>query len=141
MKDKTVIDENAILTAEGVLSEMLEATNKSIYSTKIDIVGYGHCGKAIYQMLKNLQVDVRVIRRNAQKQDDFISYQDWKKCGDIIVHTAILDISTPCFFDESFLKSNGIIYKRVGNLPGRFACISAGNIIANYVRRKVSVER
>lgn len=159
MNDESVIDENAILTAEGVLSEILEATNKSIYSTKIDIVGYGHCGKAIYQMLKNLQVDVRVIRRNAQKQGDFISYQDWKECGDIIVHTAtgkileekrllqwekkpvILDISTPCFFDESFLKSNGIIYKRLGNLPGRFACISAGNIIANYVRRKVSVER
>ena len=30
MKDETVIDENAILTAEGVLFEILRATNKSI---------------------------------------------------------------------------------------------------------------
>ena len=28
MNDESVIDENAILTAEGVLSEILEATNK-----------------------------------------------------------------------------------------------------------------
>lgn len=159
MKDETVIDENAILTAEGVLFEILRATNKSIYSTKVDIVGYGHCGKAVYQMLKNLQVDVRVIRRFKENKYDFLTYEDWKECGDIIVHTAtgkiieekrilqwkkkpvILDISTLCFFDEKFLKNYEIIYKRLGNLPGRFAYVSAGNIIANYVRRKLSAEK
>lgn len=159
MKDTKVVSQNAILTAEGVLNEMIQGTCKSIYSQQVDIIGYGTCGKAIYEMLKNLHVNVRVIRRQCDVKRNFMSVNDWKQCGDIIIHTAIgkmideqmvkqwkktpyiIDIATPQLLPLEALKTHGCHVIKASNLPGKYAYISAGHIIADYIRRKIVDEK
>lgn len=158
MQDEQLIDQNALLTAEGVLYELIGCTAKSIYALQVDIVGYGHCGKAIYQLLKNLHIAVRVIRRQADTRADMLATAAWEQCGDVIIYTAlgqlideamlkrwqkhpiILDIATPKLFDEALLQRYGIKYKRLPGLPGRFASRSGGMLIADHVRRKLCAE-
>lgn len=155
MKDTTVIDENAILTAEGILHLLITSLAKSLYDIQIDIIGYGHCGKAIYHMLKSLDVKLRVIRRECMEDDTFITIKHWKQCGDVIINTSIenvmdeklmrswnntpliIDIATPNVVDIQCAKELGIPYQKEGNLPGRFCAESAGKIIADYVRGKL----
>lgn len=154
MHDDEVTKANAILTAEGVLYEFISCVCKSIYALQVDVVGYGCCGKEIYQMLKNLNVSARVIRRVCEKEEDMITFQDWNTCGDVVINTApvnwlseeqlktwqkpfvLLDIASGDIFDKALLKKIDITYKKIPNLPGRFACITAGNIIAEYIRGK-----
>ena len=144
------------MTAEGVLNELISCICKSIYDIQVDIVGYGHCGQVIYDMLKNLHVRVRIIRRDCKKEGDFLPVRDWETCGDVIIHTAtgvmiapsrmrswknkpvIIDISTPDLIDLKAAHEEGITVIKAGNLPGRFACISAGNIIAECIRGKLN---
>lgn len=158
MNAEEVITQNAILTAEGVLNELISHTCKSIYAITIDIVGYGHCGKAIYTMLKNLHTHVRVIRRDCVMSKEFLPIKEWKECGDVIIYTApvqilddaqirswsktplFLDISTPVLFHEEQIHRLHLNYYKISNLPGRFACISAGNIIADHIRRRLHEE-
>ena len=155
MKDPTVIDENAILTAEGILHLLITSLAKSLYDIKIDIIGYGHCGKAIYRMLKSLDLNVRVIRRECEENDTFMMIKHWKNCGDVIINTSIekvlkedlmrswnhtpliIDIATPDVVDKQCAKELQIPYYKEGNLPGRFCAESAGKIIADYVRGKL----
>ncbi|MEG2506633.1 MAG: hypothetical protein RR986_04980 [Longicatena sp.] len=159
LEDLVVIHENALLTAEGILNEIIGCNCKSIYKQRIDVVGYGNCGKTIVDVLRNLQVDVRVIRRECDQTQLFIDLMHWNQCGDIIVNTSpslklnadnisswsikpvIIDIVTPPCMSQDTANKLGIKIIRAQNLPGRFACISAGNIIANYVRRKLKNEK
>lgn len=156
MEEEPVIHDNAILTAEGVLHELIGCTQKSIYDIQVDVVGYGHCGKVIYELLKHLQVKTRVIRRACDAQEDFLSAAQWAQCGDIVIHTAtgviitkehmrtwnpkpiILDIATPNLIDLKTAQEEGIPIIKTSNLPGRFACISAGNILAKCIRGKLT---
>lgn len=153
LEDESVKTKNAILTAEGVLKELIQHTCKSIYDVSIDLVGYGACGKAIVKMLNDLGVNVRVIRRNCNESKVFCSVDCWKICGDVIINTApdkivnverlkswnkvplILDISNFDLFSEKDLEHSHINYYKLSNLPGYFSPISAGNIIADYIRR------
>lgn len=50
----------------------------------------------------------------------------------------IIDISTPDLIDLKAAHEEGITVIKAGNLPGRFACISAGNIIAECIRGKLN---
>lgn len=159
MEDKDVIHGNAILTAEGVLNEFIGCCSKSIYDVSVDVIGYGNCGKVIYEMLYNLHVQVRVIRRTCKKEENFIEIKDWEECGDVIINTSvqklinkermegwrkkpvILDIATPDVIDVQAAKALGIRVIKAGNLPNRYASVSAGNIIACYVRGIIKHER
>lgn len=152
MNDEEVVKANAILTAEGVLYELIASVCKSIYAIQVDIIGYGFCGKEIYKMFKNLHVPVRVIRRDCESNDTFVKLSEWNTCGDVIINTApvnvieethlqswnkqvvLLDIASGSIFDQHVLKQHQIVYKKLPNLPGRYAHISAGNIIADCIR-------
>ena len=155
MKDPHVIEENAVLTAEGVLHLLITSVSKSLYEIQVDIIGFGNCGKAIYHMLKNLDIDTRVIRRECTEEKDMIKLSSWKDCGDVIVNTSIqkvidetrihqwnkkpliIDIATPDVVDQAMLQSFGVTFIKAGNLPGRFCAESAGRIIADHVRGKL----
>lgn len=159
MQDQTVIKENAVLTAEGVLLLLLSTFEKSIYELQVDVVGYGNCGRAIFQMLSNLDVNVRVIRRDCEESKQFIKAAHWDTCGDVIIHTSIqqvidgarlhswqskpliLDISTPDVIDLKTAAELGIRVVKESNLPGRYCAKSAGDIIACFVRGKLGNEK
>lgn len=156
MEDQEVISANAVLTAEGVLNQLIGCICKSLYDIQVDVIGYGNCGKVICDMLSNLHVDVRAVRRECENTGSFIRIDDWKECGDVIINTShqklmdekrmsswkkkpvILDIATPDVIDLTAAKALGIRVIKAGNLPGRFACISAGNIIADHIRGKLT---
>lgn len=155
MEDETVIHENAILTAEGVLNELIGCCQRSIYDVTIDVIGYGHCGKVIFEMLNNLQLQVRMIRRVCKEDEFFVSLDHWDVCGDVIINTSIqnvmdekrmncwdkkpviIDIATPNVIDTACAQCLGIKVIKAGNLPGRFASVTAGNIIADFIRGKI----
>ncbi|MEG1066475.1 MAG: hypothetical protein RSD85_02870, partial [Erysipelotrichaceae bacterium] len=93
--DKKVIVDNAELTSEGIIYYLIENTNTSIKDLKIDIIGYGNCGRSIHRWLEDLNIEHRIIRRSTSNNDDrFISIYDWKKQGsnNIIINTADYEI-------------------------------------------------
>lgn len=153
LEDSKVKERNAILTAEGVIKEFIQHTSSSIYDISVDIVGYGTCGKAIAKILHNLGVSIRIIRRSCIETGVFCPVRQWTRCADVIINTApdrvinierlkswnkipvILDISNYTLFDEDELEKIPMNYYKLPNLPGRYAPISAGNIIAEYIRR------
>ena len=155
MQEESVIRENAILTAEGILNEILSYSARSIYDVSVDIIGYGYCGKAIYEMLKHLQMEVRVIRRSCRQEGDFLPLAKWDQPSDIIIHTAvgeilnkermekwrtnpiIFDIATPQVIDLDYAKQKGIQVKKMKNIPAKYASITAGNIIYRLIRGKL----
>ena len=47
---------NADLTAEGVLYYLLDNKKQALNQLRIDLLGYGHCGKAIYHLLRSLNI-------------------------------------------------------------------------------------
>lgn len=150
-----VIEENAMLTVEGVLYLLISSISKSLYDIDVDIIGYGNCGKAIHHMLGNLDVKTRVIRRECKEDQNFIKISSWNDCADVIVNTSIqkvieekhiltwskrpivIDIATPDVVDQALLKAYDMTFIKAPNLPGRFCAESAGRIIADYVRGKL----
>lgn len=158
MKDDTVVKENAILTAEGVLLLLISSIDKSLYDISVDVIGYGNCGKAIVTMLQGLDVKVRVIRRFCEEDETFMTIEHWEQCADVVVNTSIqrvmveermekwekkplvIDIATPDVVDEAACRRLSIPFIKALNLPGRFCAESAGRIIACYVRGIVHEE-
>ena len=61
---ESLIYKNALLTAEGILSIVLERTQTTVSGMKIAVTGYGRIGTFISQKLKLLDADVTVFARN-----------------------------------------------------------------------------
>lgn len=159
MEDHDLAKKNAILTSEGVLFLLIDHTSKSILELNIDVIGYGTCGQEIVAWLRALGIEVRIIRREKASTDDehVLSISKWKSmpCGDVIINTApdriidrelmarwiekplIIDIASGEQIDASAAALCGIQYIKAGTLPAMFAWVSAGNIIADYVRGKL----
>lgn len=55
---------NALPTAEGALRLAMENTPSTISGSRVTVIGYGYCGKAIADRLYCLDADVTVIARN-----------------------------------------------------------------------------
>lgn len=47
MRDETVIEQNAIVTAEATASIAIQKSIHGIYGSKVLVSGFGKCGKAI----------------------------------------------------------------------------------------------
>ena len=83
---------NARLTAEGVLFLLIDNTSLGLKDISVDLLGFGNCGREIYHLLKALDVQVRVIRRQVEHESsEFMSYLTWQqlKCHDVIINTSI----------------------------------------------------
>ncbi len=87
-----VLNVNSLLTAEGVLMMLLTKTEKSIYEYTYDVVGYGHSGRAICDLLEKLQLKFKVISRSVDDTCPYnqIDYETWdsQKVSDIVINTA-----------------------------------------------------
>ncbi|MEG0264940.1 MAG: NAD(P)-dependent oxidoreductase [Erysipelotrichaceae bacterium] len=161
LEDKEVIERNAVFTSEGVLFLLIDNSQLSLLEQKIDIIGYGACGKAIYDLLKALKVQVRVIRRIVEEgQEDMVSIQQWRnmECGDVIINTApapiinrelmlhfskkplIIDIASGNQIDEKMALLYGIRLIKAESLPAMFTSVSAGRLIGEYIRGKIDAE-
>lgn len=149
MRDEEVAKKNAYLTAAGMLSFLLER-EYDYQEIVVDVIGYGKCGKAIYELLKAMKMQVRMIRREAFYP--FISMNEYRnmKKGNVIINTSpyneckkedfndtccIIDISSEkCFSKDWEDEKMNIIYP--GSLPNMYAPYSCAKLIADYVKGK-----
>lgn len=72
MKDKKVICENAVPTAEGVLADVINNTECTLSNSKILVFGYGNVGRVIVAYLSffNSDICVSIIDDNDKKDLD-----------------------------------------------------------------------
>ena len=96
---------NAVPTAEGAIKEVFENSDKTIFSSKCLVTGYGKIGKVLCKLLKNMGADVTASMRSIQ---DFA----WAKTDEIkAVHTEKLSENS-MGFDIIFNTIPSIIFNR-----------------------------
>lgn len=140
---------NSKLTAEGVLYLLLDNTNQGLLDLKVDLIGYGNSGKAIYELLKRIGIEVRVIRRKVlEENSDFISVEDYQgvKPYPVIINTSItnilddlmirkmdenliINIVRSASFNEVLLRQRHCRIVHAGPLPAMFSPLSASSVL------------
>lgn len=66
MEDATVIHQNAKITAEATVAEILKYSAYSIRNQKIIVCGYGKCGREIANLLGAMGAKVTVLARSVE---------------------------------------------------------------------------
>ena len=164
MEDETVKEENAVATAEGVLSELISNSPYNIEGAKILVTGYGYCGKAVAEKLKGLGARVTVLarRRESRKQAkrdgfyaaDFAFGPEEAMGAAMVVNTVpapvltrvilkelprdayILDIaSAPGGTDFECAREYGIRAELAPGLPGKYAPKESAYILERAMKR------
>ena len=147
------VNVNSKLTAEGVLYLLIDNTNYSLSDLTIDLIGYGNSGKAIYDLLRRLNVNVRVIRREVnENSSNFISVDDYLKLipSPVIINTSLTNIIDDLMIkkmDENLIinlvrtsKFNDILLRQrhcrivhAGPLPAIFSSKSAADVLSETI--------
>ena len=72
-------EQNAEITAEGVIAEMLQLSPYSIRGQSVIVTGFGTCGKPIAKKLRALGAEVIIVARSehARKKAMEIGYPAW----------------------------------------------------------------
>ncbi len=156
--------ENALLTAEGLLGEIIRCTPFSLSSARVLLLGYGYCGSAVSSLLHPLCRGVYVLEQDLEKQEAAekkgicpIREEDFStllpRCN-LVVNTIpahilepdqlqelpgschIFDIaSAPFGFSEDLTEKHLLPYFRLPGLPGRFSPVTSGQLIGKIVER------
>lgn len=156
--------ENARLTAEGLLCEVLRYTPFSLQNTVTLLLGYGTCGTAIGTLFSALGTRIYVMEREVSKQlhaeeNGLLALSPSEKntilphC-DLIINTIpqkvltdeelkllpgnchIFDIaSAPFGFSSDITAEFSLPYFRLPSLPGRFCPKTAGIVIGKTIER------
>ena len=69
MEEKDVVLDNAVITVEGILADIINNTEISICGANIMVIGYGNIGKKLVDALRCLRANVLV---SVKKEDDYI---------------------------------------------------------------------
>jgi dipicolinate synthase subunit A len=165
MEDEKVAQENAKITAEATVAEILTHSCCSIRGQKIIVTGYGRCGKATADLLHAMGAKVTVLARSRQvrsraKSDghdavDF-SYGPEEMYGAYsIVNTVPAPVLTKTMIAE--MQRDAIIYDIASlpggtdlaaaekyhipviqalGLPGRYTTKSSAKILADAIQRQ-----
>ena len=140
---------NSRLTAEGVLYLLLDNTQKGLFDLKVDLIGFGASGKAIYNMLRLLGVRVRVIRRHLEDaKDNFVTVEDYQRLKpfDVIINTSltniidedmirkmdenlIINLVGDADINEVLLRTRQVRIVHAGPLPALLSPLSAANLL------------
>ena len=119
MLDEIFAVKNANLTAEGVLAIILEKTDKSIFDTKVLILGGGRIAKAMAVILKSLSVEYAIVSYNPVK---FPSYYT---------------IANKCYYRKGFLRDIDKFDVIVNTIPAK---IIDDEIIAKINPKTIFIE-
>ncbi len=152
--------ENARLTAEGALGEILTGCERSVGEMKIGIVGYGRIGSRLLRLLMFLGAKVKLYTRSESLRGELgregIETAEFGEnseyCGlDLLVNTApatvfskekskeyeeaglkILDLASgECFPPSPFVK-------KLASIPEQFYPVSAGRLYARLIEKELS---
>lgn len=165
LKDDLFLQDNAWMTAEGCMAELLAAWPGCIKGSRILITGCGSCGRAIAQLLKQAGAEVTVCVRSvssawkAHEEGCAVSYfesLDEKLTEqDIIINTVpalvlkeaqlqkvrpdalLVEIaSAPGGFLREAVNQAGLTAIWCPGLPGRYSPYGAAKAMANCLERK-----
>ncbi|NCB48028.1 MAG: hypothetical protein EOM55_00125 [Clostridia bacterium] len=157
MENERFVVENARLTAEAFLADLISNTKKSLYEQNILVLGNGRVAKAVWQVLHDLKVKFDVSMRD--EKECFLSELVSKKSfllKDIFENlkdydTVINTIPIELFSDDSFFKKGANVFelaskkclnenniKQVNyilcpSLPAKYMPFSAGKLIFNEI--------
>lgn len=156
--------ENAMLTAEGLLSELIRYTPFSLSSANVLLLGYGCCGSAIGQLLHPICRSMYVLEQEPSKQRQAetngicpVTWEDLSmilpQCS-IVINTIpapvleptqlqklpgfchLFDIaSAPFGFPADVTEKYLLPYFRIPGIPGRFSPVTAGHITGKAIER------
>lgn len=164
MKDETVVEENAVATAEGAIADVILHSPYNVKESKIIVAGYGKCGKAIAARLQALGARVTILarkkesRREAKKNGfyaaDFAFGPEEAMGANVLINTVpapviteliirelpkdayLLDIaSKPGGVDFKSAKEHGIAAELLLGIPGRYAPMESACILARAIER------
>ncbi len=153
---------NAIPTAEGIISYLIQNRKTTIANSNILIIGYGRCGKVLADKLLALGAKVFVNTLNKSDYAIAISHKiipnpqiDFsQKNFDVIINTApaqtisnedfkllpnetlLIDI-TSVGFDIDIARKKNVKSARFLSIPAKFALQTAGEILGEYIYKKV----
>lgn len=159
MSDEEYVIRNALLTAEGVLSLILEKSEKSIYDNRILILGNGRVAKACATLFNRLNLNYAMVCFESSKVPEcllfskrvFASHNFLEKAQffDVIVNSVpakIIDdenikkiapetlfietASVPCLDKE---KIENFTYLPAPGLPQKYCASSAGKIMMKNI--------
>jgi dipicolinate synthase subunit A len=163
MNSRSTAIMNSIPTSEGVIGYLIYNLKKTIWSSKILVIGYGNCGKAISRRLLFLGAKNFVYTRSnssySQAEVDGITcIKDKKelfnKSFDVIINTApnnifsdeeiyllspdtvLIDI-TYLGFNLDLAKSINSISNRLLAIPGKTAPKTSGELLARYILKVI----
>lgn len=132
-----VLEYNSYLTAEGLLSIIIQKTDFNLRDSRVLLLGYGNCGKQIYKLFKS------ITRIDVNNYDCIEKY-------DIIINTVpklvldkkllkrvngiIFDISSfPYGIDIDYAKEMNVRYFIEPIIPARYHSYDAGMILAKKI--------
>lgn len=158
--------ENAELTAEGLLSELIRYTPFCLKDTLTLLLGYGRCGSAVGNLLSHLGTRIYVLEQDTQKQrlaeeNGLSLLSDSERTAllphcDLIINTVpdtvltnkdlkllpgnchIFDIaSAPFGFTSKVTATYLLPYFRLPGLPGKFSPKTAGIVIGKAIEWRI----
>ena len=161
LEDASVNEKNAVLTAEGVLDCIIRNSENGIRETRVDVIGYGVCGKALVKMLADLKCPVKIVSTRALngefidgKYVETLYYPQYKMDCDVLVNTApccminckmiqsaknkplIIDIATNGAGVEAKAQKCSLIrYEYMPSIPGRYSPKSAALVLYEAIRK------
>ncbi len=156
--------ENALLTAEGLLAEVIRYTPFSLSSANIALLGYGNCGSAVGRLFQPLCRGIYLLEQDAEKQKlaktNHIFPITEKDLAQILPQCQILintipasvlepamlcllhhschifDIaSAPYGFPADTTRNCLLPCFRLPGIPGRFSPVTAGELIGRTIER------
>lgn len=165
LDDEEFVEKNSILTAEGLMSYLIQHRRYPLYKSRITILGYGHCAKPIIRCLKAFQADVEVAVRHGKYQREiekegcrYIDIQDVNlKDVDILINTVpsivvseekldkanprimIVDIASyPYGLNHHYALFKGLNSQILPSIPSKYAYGYAGKMIADEMERMIN---
>lgn len=157
--DESFLLKNADLTAKGVLRVLYDNVFDDLDIIKAIVLGYGRCGKAICNELRNNGIDVTACTRRAEQRIlankngiKAVDFSTELSCYDVIINTVEQNVisgttlakmnsnnlyietaSPPYGFDVSKKDRFSFRYILAGGLPGKYFPEQAGANIADTV--------
>lgn len=159
-----VATDNSVATAEGAIAEAITVSDINLNQSNCLVLGYGRCGKAIYERLDALGAKCSIGLRNASKKKlpiyaEGISLEDLPvlvRHYDFIFNTIpakvltrecvskmkkdciIIDIaSKPGGTDFEACRERGIYANLSLGIPGRYAPKTSAQILVNAMNRRM----
>lgn len=162
LKDFDVVWQNATLTAEGLIGEIITKTDFSLKNSNVLIFGFGKCGMNTARFLKSFDSNIIIYdhtTNNLSRAKSFgcktVTYPNLMnilpRC-DCMINTVPFSILTPehykkiskkCIlfeiasapygFDSVLVKENNLSLHTCPGLPGKYTPKAAGELIAKSI--------